>query len=211
MFPFAPKQQAQASAPAAPAAGPSPFAPPRAAVAGPIDVAQALQGFGDAPIDTRDPFLPVGFTGEIEIERTNAQVTRNLGLCLYAYAKVRGIASPGGGIIEGLKGCNPSPAVVGGSYAVRISGFNREDARAFAMSDLKAFMWALLEPEFRASGVATSAEVPAETWDKMAQAWAQGDAHFAGKTCLAQTSIIESKANFKKLKVNFYAKSAIGG
>lgn len=209
MFPFGPKTTSTTTpttVPTFPNAGPAPFAPPT--VATPISVAQALSGFGDAPIDMRDPFLPVGFAGEITTDRTTAQSTRNLGLCLYAYAKVDAVAAPGGGMVPNLKGCNPSPASVGGMYAIRISGFSKEDARAFAMSDLKAFMWALLEPEFKAQGVGKPEEIPGPTWDQMAQAWAAGDPHFAGKSCLVQTAIVDSKAGFPKLKVHFYPLSA---
>ena len=64
-----------------PAAGGFGGPPPQAAA--PIDAATALDGFGGAGIDVRDPFLPLGFAGKVRLDSTEAKTGRDVGFAIY--------------------------------------------------------------------------------------------------------------------------------
>lgn len=204
----------QASAPAptpAPTSAPSaasPFAPPVATAA---TAAQALAGFGEGAIDARHPFLPVGFAGELELLSTYGKDGRNTGFSLYIEARCTRIAAAGGG--EGaarqaaeakLKNANVAPAQVGNVYTMRISGFSREDSRAFAISDTKLFLCAILEED----GLRPDVAVSPQQWDALAAAMAAGKLNKQGRKFLANATTVTSKAGLGKLKVTFYPPSA---
>lgn len=196
-------------APAAPSA--SPFgAPPPAFGAGPVDPAQALAGFGDAAIDLRDPFLPLGFAGKVRIDSTEGKVGRNVGYAIYIRCTVTAVANPGGGQQQPPlpKNVNLVPASVGSKYAIRIDGFNKEDAKAFAASDLKLFMIAALERNGLTHERAQT--LTPQQWNDMGAAVHAGKLGCEGAEILVSTSSVGTKAGFAKQKTAFYPLSAAG-
>lgn len=193
---------------AAPAA--SPFAPPAQA---PMSAAQALQGFGEGAIDARHPFLPLGFAGELELVTTYGKDGRQTGFALYIEARVVRIAAAGGGDAAvsmasqmRVKNANVMPAQLGSTYSIRISGFSRDDSRAFAISDTKLFLCAIMEQD----GLRPDVAVTPQQWDALAAAMAAGKLDRAGRRFLVNVSAVSSKAGNGKTKVTFYPPSAAG-
>lgn len=197
--------------PAAPAPQATPFAPPAPA---PMSAAQALSGFGDGAIDARHPFLPLGFAGELELTATYGKDGRTTGFAMYIEAKVVRIANAGGG--EGaarqaeamrIKNANIIPAQIGTTYTIRISGFSRDDSKAFAISDTKLFLCAIME----ADGLRPDVAVSPQQWDALASAMAAGKLDRAGRHFLVSTAAVSSKSGNGKMKVVFYPPSAASG
>jgi hypothetical protein len=196
-----------------PAAGATPAAPSAPAPVGfggpaarPIDAAQALAGFGEAPIDTRDPFLPLGFAGVVRIDKTEGKTSRNIGYAIYISCTVTRVANAGGGA---LSGALPKGANLGGKYVMRIDGFGSADAKAFAFSDLKQFMIAALESKGLTPAIA--ATLPPEEWNKMGTACGAGNLGADGCEIAVQAGMVDTKAGFKKQKTLFYPLSAVAG
>lgn len=196
--------------PPAPAAGgqaaaPAPaFGGPAAAFGGPpVSAEQALAGFGAGNIDMRDPFLPVGFAGEVELIETEGKTSMDVGPALYIRCKVKQIMAAGGGeanaaAMAGLKNPNRSPAVLEGVYTARISGFGKPKAGGFAISDLKLFLIAVLSY----TGLTPQTPVSPEEWDKMGKAAWNSQFGQAGKRfCLQVGATAGAQA---KLKYSFY-------
>jgi hypothetical protein len=190
-------------------------APPPAATAAaipsaaaPLTAVQALQGFGTAEIDLRDPFPPVGMSALVELIGTEGKSTRQAGFGIYIRAKVIAVASPGGGACPKIKGNNPIPASVGTVYTLPIRGFDKPDARKFAMSDLKLALIAILESKGLTQ--ANAGAVPEAEWERMAAAVAAGQLGMEGTQFAISTSEVgKPDSPFAKLKVLFYPKSMV--
>ncbi len=203
-FNFSAPPAASAGTPAASAPAASAFGAPANA---PINAAQALAGFGDAEIDLRDPFPPVGFAGLVEVLATEGKGGRNTGFGIYIRARVTAVASPGGGAHPAIKNCNPIPAAVGQVYSLPIRGFGKPDAEKFAHSDLKCFIAAALEHKGLTAEVQAGL-TPAD-WAPMGQAAATGQLQAEGGIIGIQTSEVLNKGGLGKLKVTFYRKSQV--
>lgn len=195
-------QQPPASPPASPPAfgGPAPASNPAATFA----------NFGNAQIDVRDPWLPHGFAGEVEVLKTEGKDTFRSGYGIFFTLKVLDIMQPGGGVGAGKAPTNANlmPAVVGGIYAAKIDGFNKPTAQQFAYSDLKTFIQAALEADGLTPAVA--AQLPPDKWTKMAMAVHGGDPRFVGKRLLVQASAVDTQGGFAKAKYRWLPLSAKG-
>lgn len=193
--------QAAAQAPAPAAFG----GPPQA-----LNVHQALAGFADAPIDVRDPFLPPGAAVIVKLRKTEGRKGRETGLALYITGEVTAVAAPGGGpemaqMCAGMKSVNLVPARVGSMHSMRIDGFDRENARAFAFSDLKTFILAACESK----GLKADTAITPDQWNGLANAAFQGQLGVDGAEFGVRTEVVPTKAGFKKLKHTFYPLSAV--
>ncbi len=199
--------------PATPAA--NPFAPPpQASAPNPMSAAQALAGFGEGAIDSRHPFLPVGFRGELELVSTVGRDLRDVGFAYMIEGKVLRMMHPGGGPAAEamatqckLKNPNLIPAREGSIYTVRISGFKSDDARKFAISDTKLFLCAIMEED----GLRPDVQISPEQWNAMALAMKDGTLGRAGRRYLVDAGAVPSKGAFGKVKYTFYPPSAAGG
>ena len=159
----------------------------------------------------RDPFLPFGFAGTVRIEKTEGKTSRNVGFAIYITCSVTRIANAGGGTCPPPvpKSVNLVPASVGAKHVIRIDGFGKEDARAFAFSDLKQFLIAALES--KGFTPAAAATLPAAEWNRMAQACASNALGIEGAEIAVQQQKVDTKAGQGKQKTLFYPLSAVAG
>lgn len=194
------------AAPAPTAATPAAPAPASAAFGGPppqvaqIDPATALRGFGDAPIDIREPFLPVNSAVKARVDKIEPKTGRDTGFAVYVHVTVTAVATAGGaGSDSGLPAKHHGPgAQQGGKYVARISGFSTENGRNFAFSDLKCLMVACLEA--RGMSADEAAALPPERWEAAAQAMLAGDPQFVGVEILIRSTVVQGKNGNTKLK-----------
>jgi hypothetical protein len=201
--------------PAAPAA-PNPFGgppPPQGTFpTQPLNVDAALYGFGDADIDLREPWLPMGSALKVRIDEVKGKAAgRHVGAAVYIRVTCTGISNAGGGNQPAPlpKNANMLPATVGGKYTIRIDGFDKPDAAKFARSDLKLFLIAALEKNGLTAEVA--ATLPPAEWEKMGRAAFTGALTPAiGQEVIVTTGKVDTKGGFTKQKTTFYPLSAAG-
>lgn len=200
------------TAPAQPTAAPPPFSGPPAGGAfapRPLRIDEAMAGFGDAPIDVRDPFVPPNFAGRMRVVNTYGKQEDKGGFALYFIMQVLEVFVAGGGniAIGNLKNPNMMPAAVGQRLAGRINGFASTTSLKFAQSDTKLFLLAALESD--GFTVAKANACPPDVWNKMFKAISDSDPRFVGKEVLLQTSIVNLDKQYSKLKLAFAPLSAM--
>lgn len=205
-FAFTPPDPNAGNAPAngAPPAGAS---TPNSPV--PVDAKSALAGFGGAGIDVRDPALPLACSVITKVISTEGKTGRNTGFGLYTRVEITRVGAAGGGEcpLPLIKNYNAIPAAVGGRHVIPIRGFDKEDSRNFAFSDLKQLLIAMMES--KGLTMENSSAVTPEQWDEMGQAMSDGKLGLEGVEFGVQTSKVDSKGGFGKLKHAFYPLSAV--